>query len=249
MNAIGQRLAEARARARLGEGYSAAEVARLLGYQSRGTVRRWETGVSYPDPEDLNKLANLYGCTVDYLLTRSPDPQANAIIVERPDSTLRDIMAALEAHLGRVDHAPTDLLGAAPPLSLGGRRLDAELAARQWAAAAASTACFTLPADQLADALVRVAAQVTVSALRTPMANTEQSTKPAQMSQEVVGPDLNPHVHPGDVVVPTVARGETVPWREADRGSTGSADGDADQPSLGGYRATRPTGTDRRRGR
>ncbi len=38
---------------------------------SRDIVKGWETGTSVPRADYLIELANLFGCTVDYLLART----------------------------------------------------------------------------------------------------------------------------------------------------------------------------------
>lgn len=46
------------------------ELARLLGV-SIGTISNYEHGVHNPDPETLNKLADYFGVSTDYLLNRT----------------------------------------------------------------------------------------------------------------------------------------------------------------------------------
>lgn len=55
------------ARQRLNAGFTQEFVAHKLGID-RSTVAKWETGVSFPRPAMLRRIANLYGCTVDDLL-------------------------------------------------------------------------------------------------------------------------------------------------------------------------------------
>ena len=59
--------------ARLKAGLSQAAVAEELGIAA-AAVCQWETGKTLPDPRRLPKIATLYGCTVDELLT--PDGSA-----------------------------------------------------------------------------------------------------------------------------------------------------------------------------
>jgi transcriptional regulator with XRE-family HTH domain len=61
---VAARLAQARTEA----GYTQTEVKNLLGYRSTGTVSGHEDGTSIPRPEELYKLAKLYGCTMDWLM-------------------------------------------------------------------------------------------------------------------------------------------------------------------------------------
>ena len=56
--------------ARLKAGLSQAAAAKQLGV-SAASVSQWETGKTMPDSKRLLDIANLYGCTVDQLL--SPD--------------------------------------------------------------------------------------------------------------------------------------------------------------------------------
>ena len=63
-----QRLVEARNR----HGYSQKYVALTVGV-APSIVSRWESGVKFPSRENLAKLAELYGVSVDYLLGMSDD--------------------------------------------------------------------------------------------------------------------------------------------------------------------------------
>lgn len=56
---------------RTAKGYSQEEVAERLGI-SRQAVAKWESGQSAPSTENLFKLAELFGTTVDLLLTEAP---------------------------------------------------------------------------------------------------------------------------------------------------------------------------------
>lgn len=66
---IGKRLKTIRADKRITQ----SDVARYLGC-ARTTYTQYETGVSEPDIETINKLANYFGVTSDYLLGRSDNP-------------------------------------------------------------------------------------------------------------------------------------------------------------------------------
>lgn len=57
-------------RARLG--LSLDDVARAVGV-NKNSVQRWETGEVEPVSENLQKLSDLYGCTVEYLLEQTDD--------------------------------------------------------------------------------------------------------------------------------------------------------------------------------
>ena len=50
------------------------DVANYIGI-SQQAVARWEKGETEPDSETLVKLAELFGCSVDYLLGRTDDPR------------------------------------------------------------------------------------------------------------------------------------------------------------------------------
>ena len=56
---------------RLMAGLRQAEVAECLGV-SQTTVSMWETGENHPRAELLPKIAALYNCTIDELLTQDP---------------------------------------------------------------------------------------------------------------------------------------------------------------------------------
>jgi len=49
------------------------DVANYIGI-SQQAVARWEKGETEPDSETLVKLAELFGCSVDYLLGRTDNP-------------------------------------------------------------------------------------------------------------------------------------------------------------------------------
>lgn len=56
-------------------GLTTTEVAKALGI-SRVTVNNWECGNTKPTlPDVLMQMADLYGCSVDYLLSSPPMPQ------------------------------------------------------------------------------------------------------------------------------------------------------------------------------
>jgi transcriptional regulator with XRE-family HTH domain len=58
------RLAEMRER----KGWSQAELAEALGV-TQSAVGNWESGIRLPRPRTLQRLASLFGVTIDYLLT------------------------------------------------------------------------------------------------------------------------------------------------------------------------------------
>lgn len=59
---------------RIAKGYSQEEVAGRMGV-SRQAVAKWENGQSAPSTENLFKLAEVFGTTVDLLLVETPSPQ------------------------------------------------------------------------------------------------------------------------------------------------------------------------------
>lgn len=50
-------------------GYSQEYVTKMFGYRSNASIVKWEKGQCLPSFETLYKLAELYGCTLDELLT------------------------------------------------------------------------------------------------------------------------------------------------------------------------------------
>lgn len=57
-------------------GLSQRELARLIGF-APSTIAMYETDKRNPDPETLQKLADFFGCSVDYLLGRVDNPKGN----------------------------------------------------------------------------------------------------------------------------------------------------------------------------
>ena len=55
---------------RLNRNLTQAELSRIMGYESPSTISMWESGDRTPDIKDLNKLADYFGVTCDYLLGR-----------------------------------------------------------------------------------------------------------------------------------------------------------------------------------
>lgn len=66
------------------KGLSQADVAQLLGI-AQNSYSRYENGSRQPDIEMLQKLASLYGCTVDDLLSDKPQESFGRPIVIKPE--------------------------------------------------------------------------------------------------------------------------------------------------------------------
>ena len=45
-----------------------ADIAKHLGYQDKSTVSKWETGVSYPHPIQIQRLAEILGVSTDEVI-------------------------------------------------------------------------------------------------------------------------------------------------------------------------------------
>jgi len=56
--------------------YTQVEIAEKLNYSDKA-ISKWERGESLPDIETLKKLADIYGVTVDFLLTENADIRKN----------------------------------------------------------------------------------------------------------------------------------------------------------------------------
>lgn len=54
------------------------DVANAVGV-NKNSVARWESGEVEPVSENLEKLAELYECSVEYLLEQTPDRHGKAI--------------------------------------------------------------------------------------------------------------------------------------------------------------------------
>ncbi len=57
-------------------GFTQLEIAEKLNYSDKA-ISKWERGESLPDVETLKKLADIYGVTVDFLLTENVDIKKN----------------------------------------------------------------------------------------------------------------------------------------------------------------------------
>lgn len=59
-------------------GMTAKEVARQIGVHSN-SVLSWESGESEPVADNLQKLARLYGCSIEYLLDQTNDRNGRSV--------------------------------------------------------------------------------------------------------------------------------------------------------------------------
>lgn len=57
-------------------GFTQLEIAEKLNYSDKA-ISKWERGESLPDVETLKKIADIYGVTVDFLLTENTDIKKN----------------------------------------------------------------------------------------------------------------------------------------------------------------------------
>ena len=67
-------------------GYSQAEVAKAMGV-SDAAVSMWETGKTRPRASLLVKLADLYCCSLDELLTGNPSPDQEVTAADTGEAT------------------------------------------------------------------------------------------------------------------------------------------------------------------
>ena len=58
------------------KGMTQAEIANMLGVTT-AAVSKWENGSSKPRVDVLIKLANYYNVSIDYLLSRTDNPETN----------------------------------------------------------------------------------------------------------------------------------------------------------------------------
>ncbi|KYD24578.1 helix-turn-helix domain-containing protein [Parageobacillus toebii] len=73
MSILGSRLKKLREKHNLTQ-ERAGEIFGLTKYQ----IHRYESGISNPDPDIINKFADYYGVSADYLLGRTDDPHGYA---------------------------------------------------------------------------------------------------------------------------------------------------------------------------
>ena len=83
MNTLKETIARNMIRLRTAAHYTQAEVANKLSYSDKA-VSKWERAESIPDITVLKAIADMYGVTVDYLLTESEDAEPPVKAQERP---------------------------------------------------------------------------------------------------------------------------------------------------------------------
>ena len=93
--------AEKLAKLRRGQNYTQEQFADILGV-SRQSVSKWENGTAYPETEKLIKIAEMFDCSIDYLLKDSieepsPNPPAAPPPETRPKKKRWVIAAAAVA--------------------------------------------------------------------------------------------------------------------------------------------------------
>ena len=82
---------------RIAHGWQQSDVAKKLNV-TKTTVSRYELGTRQLDPETICTLCDLFGCTSDYLLGRSPSP---APVISASDAELLQIYHALPLEIRR----------------------------------------------------------------------------------------------------------------------------------------------------
>ncbi len=100
MAIIGKRLKEARSEAR----YTQLEAAKVLGI-SNGTLSGYERNYRDPDTEILNRMANLYDVSVEWLMGRTEEKKTdwNSKLPELTEKEERDIAKDLEDMLSNLN--------------------------------------------------------------------------------------------------------------------------------------------------
>ena len=77
------------------KGISQKELGKLFNV-AQNTISNWENGTREPDTKTLVKLAELFECSVDYLVGRTDDPRP-------PDPDIKDAPLAFQRHTSRLD--------------------------------------------------------------------------------------------------------------------------------------------------
>lgn len=82
-------------------GFSQDQIAERLGYKSFTTIQKWEMGVSEPSLEKINTLANLFGVSIDHLISNNTsEPSTTPQYTFIPDAVAAGIPCTIE---GRKD--------------------------------------------------------------------------------------------------------------------------------------------------
>lgn len=101
---IGRRLAELRVK----RGWTQEQVAEMLGIK-RARYNSWENGIAKPDIDFVDKLADLYKVTSDYILGRNVDSVAKATAPYWASSRdIRDLKKLLQEGDIMFDGVPMD---------------------------------------------------------------------------------------------------------------------------------------------
>ena len=74
-------------------GLTQAALGRMMN-AAQNSVSNWENGTREPSNEDLKKLANYFGVSIDYLLehTDDPDPASEKPLIEAGDEQFRRLL-------------------------------------------------------------------------------------------------------------------------------------------------------------
>ena len=91
-NILGKRMRHLRERKNLKQ----KEVAKILNV-SDYQMSRMESGKTPPDPDLINKIAEFYEVTTDYLLGRSSDPRLTAKEDEGVNEEVRELLEIIES--------------------------------------------------------------------------------------------------------------------------------------------------------
>jgi HTH-type transcriptional regulator, competence development regulator len=95
MNALAERLKEARKQKKLTQRELAAKLS-----ISQSTVALYETGDRNPDPDTLNKLADFFNVSTDWLLGRTNNPSKERTNDKNKPILTRDLLEFLEKSNG-----------------------------------------------------------------------------------------------------------------------------------------------------
>lgn len=68
------------------KGLSQMELAEKLNV-SRQAISRWEVGVAVPSTDNLKMLSELYGVSIDYLLSDKPDHDEKVVVEQKEELT------------------------------------------------------------------------------------------------------------------------------------------------------------------